>query len=171
MRIAATLILASLLSPAVPIPAQDSAPASYRVEFNIRDGGDSSAKAGRRYTMLIDNNSKGTFKAGDKVRYATASFQPGVGASAATQYTYLDTGVNIDCFLRESNGKVAIHGEVDISAISQQDKAATNPLNPTVASTKVVVSTMVNPGKPTVVASIDDPVSPRKFDVEVTVTK
>jgi DNA gyrase subunit A len=56
MRTAATLILASFLAPAVPAPAQESTPASYRVDFNIRDGSDSSAKAGRRYIKLNDGD-------------------------------------------------------------------------------------------------------------------
>jgi hypothetical protein len=49
------------------------------------------------------------------------------------QYTYLDTGVNIECRLRELNGKIALNADFDISAVRQHEKADTlHPPNPTV---------------------------------------
>ena len=101
---------------------------------------------------------------GDKVPYVT-------GAGAA-QYTYLDTGVNLYCYAREVNEKVAIHAEIDLSTVAAPDKRpATGVPNPMVAQTHIVIDAVLNPGKPTLVASIDDPVSTRKFDVEMTVSK
>ncbi len=101
---------------------------------------------------------------GDKVPYVT-------GAGAA-QYTYLDTGVNLDCYAREVNEKVAIHAEIDLSTVAAPDKRpATGVPTPMVARTHIVIDAVLNPGKPTLVRSIDDPVSTRKFDVEMTVSK
>jgi hypothetical protein len=147
------------------------------VEFNIRDGSEAAAKSGRRYTMLVDTNGHGTFQIGDKVPYATGSFQPGIGGTGInpavnTQYSYLDTGVNIDCHLRESNGKVALSAQINVATVTRGDKnAATDPPNPTVASIHIGVSALLNAGKPALLASINDPVTMRKFDVEVTLTK
>ena len=113
--------------------------------------------------MLVLNNHKSAFKVGDKVPYAT-----GAGA----QYSYLDTGVNIDCFARELNEKVAIHGEIDLSTVVAPDKRPANNIpNPAVSQTRVIIDAILNPGKPLLVASIDDPVSTRRFDVEATVSK
>jgi len=177
MRTAATLLFGCLMAAALPVRAQEKKdspdPAIYRVEFKIRDGSDAAAKTGRRYTMLVDTSGKGVFKVGDKIPYATGSFQPGVGASVATQYSFLDTGVNIDCRLRELSGKITLTADIDISTIVHYDKtAAVNPPTPSVAQIRIAgVSSLVEPGKPAMVASIDDPVTMRKFDVEATVTK
>jgi hypothetical protein len=51
------------------------------------------------------------------------------------------------------------------------DKNAPAPLNPTISQLKINVNAIVNPGKPTIVASIDDPATMRKVDVELTVTR
>jgi hypothetical protein len=109
------------------------------------------------------------------VPYATGSFQPGVGGAGsqpATQYSYLDTGVNIECRLVEMSGKITLNAQLDISAIRQHDKASSiSPPNPTVASIRLGVSAPMSPGKPAQVVSMDDPVTMNKFDVEATVTR
>jgi hypothetical protein len=181
MRTAVTFILATLLAPVMPGHAQEKKesvePTVYKVEFTIRDGSDAAAKAGRRYTMFVDTNGKSAFQVGDKVPYTTGAFQPAIGTGTSlrvgTQYTYLDTGVNIDCWLKESNGKLALSANVDISAIVQPARsAATDIPNPTVASIRLSgARAVLTPGKPALVASIDDPVTMRKLDVEATVTK
>ena len=174
-------VTAFSLASALSAPAQEKAspPGTvYKVDFNIRDGSDAAAKAGRHYTILVEAGSKGTFSAGDKVPYATGSFQPGVGGVGVnplvnTQYTYLDTGVNIDCRVREVQGRILLNADINISTVVQHDKTAPNILpNPTVASLRISgISAVVDPGKPAMVASIDDPVTKRKFEVTATVTK
>jgi hypothetical protein len=150
----------------------------YKVEFTIRDCSDAAAKSGRRYTMLVDTSGKSEFRIGNKVPYAAGSFQPGIAGpgispQVSTQYTYLDTGVNIDCWLRESNGMLALRANIDISAVVEHPKSAqVNPPNPTVASIRLSgARALLTPGKPALIASIDDPVTMRKLDVEATVTK
>jgi hypothetical protein len=165
MRTSAALLLSALLIPTLPAVAQENQESAvYKVEFNIRDGSDAGA-AGRRYTMLIDPNSKGTFRAGNKVPYLTTPPAPG----QAAQYNYADIGVNIDARLQERSGKVYLSADLDVSSVLQQDKG-TVP-NPTIASIRVSVNTRMIAGKPVLVASVDDPVTKRKFDVEATVTK
>jgi len=179
MRNPAILALFSLLAPILPADAQQdkaAEPAVYKVEFAIRDGSQAAAQAGRRYTILVGANEKGFFNVGDKVPYATSSFQPGVGSAGPQplmQYTYLDTGVNIECRVAELNGKIMLNAQLDISAIHQHDKpAAMNPPNPTVAAIRLgVIRALMSPGKPTQIVSMDDPVTMKKFDVEATVTK
>lgn len=178
MRNPAILALFSLLAPILPADAQQDKPAEpavYKVEFAIRDGSQAAAQAGRHYNLLVGANEKGFFNVGDKVPYATSSFQPGVGGAGPQplmQYTYLDTGVNIECRLTEMNGKIMLNAQLDISAIHQHDKAAAmNPPNPTVAAIRLGVRALMSPGKPTQIVSMDDPVTTKKLDVEATVTR
>jgi hypothetical protein len=168
MRTSPLLFLTCLTIPALPAAAQENRETIvYRVEFNIRDGSDTAAKTGRRYTMLIDANGKGNFRAGNKVPYL-ASSSPG----QAAQYNYADIGVNIDARLRDMQGKVSLAADLDVSTVLPRDKATPPaPPNPTIASVRIGVNTIMIPGKPSLVASIDDPVTMRRFDVEATVTK
>jgi hypothetical protein len=163
MRTARLMIAATLLLNR-PAPAQDKPETTvYKIDFNIHDGRDSAAKAGRRYTLVMRNNQKSTFRVGDKIPYATGS-----GPQAA-QYSYLETGVNIDCVARELNEKVALYAEVDLSAPGP--RSTTGGPNPTVTQTRFVINTVLSQGQPSLVASFDDPVTTRKLDVEATVSK
>jgi len=174
MRTSAVLFLATLLMSAAAIRGQEKGAdiAVYRVEFNIHDGSSS-----RRYVMMIEGNDKGVMKLGQKVPYATGSFHPtsatdGASPLVATQFSYADVGVNIDCRLNELNGKVQMKASLEISTVVPHDKGAQQIIpSPTIGQLRMDVNGVLNLGKPTMVASIDDPVTLRKFDVETTVTK
>jgi len=158
--------------------AQENPLAPYRVEFRIRDGSDAAAKSVRRYTMLIESTGHGSLKIGERVPVASGSFQSGAGGAGVnplvnTQFNYLDVGVNIEAKITRQDDKVAIVATLDMSTLvehKQQSGSAVLP-NPTVAQVRIAVNSLVPVGKPTLVASIDDPVTQHRFDVEALVTK
>jgi len=150
-----------LLAATFPVQAQDAprGPESYKIDYQIREEGGKS----RRYSMLLDSSGNGAFRVGTKVPYATSLAPNGVG----TSFNYMDTGVNITTRLRPGpSGKLSLHSEIELSASQSPDKTP----NPVVSNIKAVVSSFLTPKKPTVIASIEDPTTTRKFDVEVTVT-
>lgn len=160
----------------VPLQAQekreDSNTAQYKVELQIQDNADTAAKGTRRYTMMIDTNGKGTFRVGNRIPYVSGSYLPGQKEPAATQYQYVDVGVNIDTRLRDAGGgKVSLNSDIEISALVQKPAGATVSANPTISSLRMTLNTVMAPGEPVLVASVDDPITMRKFDVEATVTK
>lgn len=177
MRVSVVLVAAAVLLPQLPVCAQDRVgPPIYKLDFNIRDGGDTSAKGVRHYSLLMETGRKAIFKVGDRIPVASGSFQSGgtgVNPLVNTQFTYIDIGVNIECSLNEQNGRILLHGDLDLSTVAPPDAAAhaAIPANPTVAQTKLNLDTALEAGKPTVIAAIDDPVTSRKFQVEATVAR
>jgi hypothetical protein len=167
-----------LLSLTLPVlMAQEKAvePVSYRAEFLIRDGSDAAAKAGRRYTMLVDSTGRGQIRVGLRVPYVTGSFQPaGAGTSplVSTQFNYMDIGVNIDCRIRDLKTRVGVQADIDVSGAVEHPKpqGANQTPAPTISSVRMNLASIVAPGKPTLIGSFNDPVTDRRFDVEVTVT-
>jgi hypothetical protein len=138
-----------------------------KVDFTIRDTGDASGKGGRKYSMLLNSAIKGVFKIGNRVPMATSASS---GAGVSTQFTYVDVGVNIDCLVQENAGKMLMHADMELSTAIAPEKGG--PIsNPTISQIKVGIDTAVTPGKPTVVASFDDPVTSRKFEIEAVATK
>jgi hypothetical protein len=178
MRTSLALAAAALLMLQGSVHAQEPrGPALYKVEFTIRDGAGAAAKV-RRYSLLTAPGEKAVFKVGNRVPTATGSFQPGAGGVGInplvnTQYTYLDVGVNLECTVVEAGpNRLAMRGLIDISSIVQHQAAqGATPPNPTVAQTRLQLDTSIEPGKPTVVASMDDPETTRQFQVEATVTR
>ncbi len=172
MRMHIAWMAAALLAPQVPVHAQGgNAPSSYKVDFSFRENG-ATEKAVRHYTLLVEPNRKQVFKAGSRVPTISGSFQPGAGALVNTQYTYLDVGVNIECSVSEANGKILMHGNLDLSGVAPTDSANRgSSANPSLVQTRLDLETSLEPGKPTVIASIDDPTTSRQMTVEATVTR
>lgn len=171
-----TSLMLCVLSLAPWVAGQEKQdPAVYRVEFQLRDNGDQTAPTVRRYSMLMDPAGRGSFRLGQRVPYTTGQVQSVSNATApvvSSQFQYADVGVNIDCRLRESGSKVALNSDLEISTVAPPNKnVPTNPLAPTFGTLRLTVAALVTPGKGATVASIDDPVTHRKFDVEATVTR
>jgi general secretion pathway protein D len=57
---------------------------------------DSDTKVIQRPEIRAIDSEKSSLKIGDRVPYATGSYQSGLGGSVNTQFQYLDVGVNID---------------------------------------------------------------------------
>lgn len=158
------IVLAAILAPlAAAQTAQTTRSAVYKVDFTIRDSGDAGAKTGRKYSIMVNDRQKGTFKVGNRIPMATG------GGLGNTQFTYVDVGVNLDCFVAEQDGRIALRTDLDLSTAVMPEKS---PMpNPTISQIKLNIETTLTPGKPSVVASFDDPVTSRKFEVEANVTR
>lgn len=155
-------LLPALTAIAQERPATEGA--AFKVEYKITDGADS--RTGRRFTLLLDGSGRGQLRLGHKVPYAVST------TAGATQWNYLDSGLNLDVRLRDLGGRLAVHSDVEMSSVLGMEKGAapTSP-TPTVAATRMNVDAVVTPGKPTIIGAIDDPVSQRKLEIEVTITK
>ena len=169
MRISAWMMAAALLCPGLAVHAQDNREnPPYKVDFTIRDTGDAGGKAGRKFSLLVNRGVKSTFKVGNRVPVATGG-TGGVGGNI--QFTYIDVGMNIDCTVNEFGSKFGVHADMDISTAVMPDKSPSAVQNPTISQIRLNLDTTVAAGKPTVVASFDDPVTSRKFDIDVAITK
>ena len=103
---------------------------------------------------------KTTFKVGNRVPVATGGTSGGTLVN--TQFTYIDVGLNIDCVVAEAGSKFAMHADLDISTAVMPDKNPSAVQNPTISQIRLNMDTTVAPGKPTIVASFDDPVTAQK---------
>ena len=166
MRVSAWMMAAALFGAAVSAQGQERP--TYKVDYTIRDTGDAGGKTGRKFSLLVNPGVKSTFKVGNRVPVSTGSQG---GALVNNQFTYIDVGLNIDCVVNESGSKFAIHTDMDISTAVMPDKSANAAPNPTISQIHLNLDTTVGAGKPTVVASFDDPVTSRKFDIDVAITK
>jgi hypothetical protein len=138
----------------------------YKVDFTIRDSGDAGGKSGRKYSLQGYAGNKTTFKVGNRVPVPSGG---DTSTGSRPQYTYIDVGVNIDCVVQEIAGKMSVHADMDLSTAVNSER---NPgAAPTISQIRLNIDTAVMGGKPAVVAAFDDPVTARKFEVEVAVSK
>ncbi len=140
--------------------AQQKPLVAYRIELNVREIEDGKRLNSRNYMMVVEDGRWGKIRVGNRVPYQ----------SAEKQYQYADVGMNIDCFPHEQEDSVALGVHVDFSSVAPETEAAPT-FNPVFRTEKTEVDSIVKPGKPTLVASIDDVVTNRRYEIEVTATK
>jgi hypothetical protein len=135
---------------------------AYQVDYVIKEEG---AKI-RKCSLVLEAGGSGSFRLGAKTPIGSAFAANGV----ATQFQYLDTGLNVNARVRHgAPGKILLGTEIEISA-PQTGPDKNVGANPTLSSVRVSVNSSLTPGKMTKIASLEDPSATRKFDIEATIT-
>ena len=90
---------------------------------------------------------------------------------------YQDVGINIDCRPDERDNQVLLEtrfeslGVVAPEKVAEERGSAAAYLGPTFRQVRFTGDALVTPGKPTVIATLDDVATNRRYEIEVTVTR
>jgi len=156
--------------PAAPGTPDPPTPAAvYRVALVIHEMGDETAVKTRRFMMLLQDGGSGSIRAGTRFPISRAGVDV-VHHPAGTSSQYMDTGVIIECKLREREGQVVLTADIEISSTPSPPKAA-DSVPPSIPAVRSRIDTAVQPGKPTTIVSLEDPVTGHHFDVEANAVK
>jgi hypothetical protein len=145
---------------------------AYRIEFNVREIEDGKRLNSRNFMMMAEDDDWGKFRVGAKAPYQTSEHT----------FSLQDVGMSIDCRPHEQQDSVALAIHVEFSSVVPQTEVAPTAVLPqteaaptfkpvVVRTVRTEVESIVKPGKPTVVASMDDVISNRHYEIEVTATK
>ena len=136
--------------------------AAYRIELNVREVEDGKRLNSRNYLMLIKDDDWSRMRVGNKVPYPTGS----------TQYQYSDVGMSVDCRPHDLGESVGLTIRVEFSGLAPAPQTqTTSAVGPVFRTDRADVESVVTLGKPTLVASMDDTLSNRRYEIEVTATK
>ena len=133
---------------------------AYRIELNVREIEAGKRLNSRNYMMVVEDGDWAKIRVGNRVPYQ----------SAEKQFQYQNVGMNIDCRPREREDSIALAILVEFSSLALQTETAPT-FNPVFRTERTEVESIVTPGKPTLVASMDDVVTNRRYEIEVTATK
>ena len=147
-------VLALLAFSLIPLAAQEGF-SGFKVDYTIKDGG----AQPRRYAVLIEKGGRGNFRVGTRQPYL----------SGPNSYNYADIGVNIDARLSEGGRGLTLESNIEISSL-QTDKAADATKPPVIAQVRTNVTNQMPVGRTMVIATIDDPVTLKKFEIEAMLT-
>ena len=143
----------------------------YKVVFLIYEVEDGKKINERTYTLpvnSVDGNPRdSSMGVGTRVPVTTAT------TGDKTQWQYVDVGLNIDCNVTEQEDKFIVHGSLELSSFALPDQG-TDPRsggNPVLRNIRQNFTTLVSPGKPTLVTTMDDINSKKRLQVEVTATR
>ena len=147
-------------------PKKDSPAVAYKLAFVIYELDDGKRINQRDYTMVaVLQGERGTLKIGTRVP---------VASGGEKQFTYIDVGLDIRCLLREHEaGKLQAVIDLNMSsfALPEQSSNQGGSNMPILRNTSLTVHPVLTPGKPAMVASLDDVNSKKRMQVEVTATR
>jgi hypothetical protein len=98
---------------------------------------------------------------GDRVPYAIAR----------DQFQYQDVGMNIDCHVVEQENSLLLHFKLESSSVTAHQPLSGESSNPVVGQVALEEDSEIPVGKPTLIGTLDDVGSNRRYEVEVTATK
>lgn len=142
-------------------------PATYKLEFTVHQFENGKKINDRSYSVIVERGraredaNRYSLKAGSKVPVVTGS-----SSAAASQYSYMDIGMNFDCRLWGRDDDLTLQSTVEVSSISQGSSS-----QPTVRQAKADLVSPIGGAKPVTIASFDEVDAPRRMDIEVTATK
>jgi hypothetical protein len=137
---------------------------AYRIEFNVREIEDGKRLNSRNYVLMAEDGAWGKVRVGSKVQWRETRGE-------GQELHYQDVGMSIDCRPREQEGSVALDIHVEWTGVAPQAGADPTFRDRLFRTDKAEVQSIVTLGKPTLVASMDDTESNRRYEIEVTATK
>jgi hypothetical protein len=147
--------------------SQQAARTAYKLEYRVYEMEDGKRVNQRDFTSLANATEHGgpssMLRIGTRVPVSSPGEKP----------NYLDVGFSVMSQLTDQGGKVAasIRMEMTSFALPEQNAEPRSSTMPVLRSTNFNVETVLTPGKPQLLASIDDLNSKKRMQVEVTATR
>ncbi len=144
---------------------QESRPGStYRLAFTVSEVQDGKSINSREYTTMVVPDDWGRLRIVTRVPYESTS-----GATHAVQY--MDVGLSLDAMLRSVGNELRLEASCDISSFAIPEQAEGRSLSPVTRDIRSQAQILVSLGKPTLLSTLDDPNSMKRYEIAVTVTK
>ncbi|MGD0801229.1 MAG: hypothetical protein ABR906_07940 [Terracidiphilus sp.] len=168
---ARTFAQADTLAPKASETKIEVAPTTYRLTYTITEM-EGVKRIGVQHlalTLNVDPENKYRncrVRLGSKVPIATVS--KNAETPGATEIQYQDVGLNINAHLREFTTGVEVYSNLEQSSISEE-QTGVYKFNPVIRQATLDNTSLLTPGKPMLIGSLDIPGSTRHLDIEVVI--
>jgi len=135
---------------------------SYRLNFAFREMEGGKNISTRNYTLLASLQTQAKLNIGAKV--------PVVNNVNNAQYSYVDVGVSVRARIQERGAQLILNAEVEVSNLGV-DRENTGRPAPRIQQLRADIDTVISPGQATPLVTVDDPATPKHYEIEVTATK
>ena len=136
---------------------------TYRLTYTVTEMDGTRKIGSQRFAMVLASGQGTSLKLGNRVPIVTGSG----GSQVSTQFTYIDIGMNFDATLTEMGENAMLKSSVDDSSVAPQKSDVAGTQQPIVRQTTLRGESLLTPGKPLMLGSVDIPGSTSHLDVEV----
>jgi type II secretory pathway component GspD/PulD (secretin) len=138
----------------------------YRLTYTIAEMDGSQRVSERRFILLAAAGKRSDFKQGTRVPVVAGAY-PIDKPDLEAQVEYIDVGLTIDATIGGSGDNLSLQTKIEQTSLSDQKPATTIP-DPEIRQMVLDVSSILTPGKPQVLGSLDLPGTSHRQQVEVT---
>ena len=135
-------------------------PTVYRLNFALHETEGGKTTSTRNFSMTV------TPREFQKVNIDTRLPVP--TSPGSSQFTYINVAVNVRAKILESGSQLLLNAELDFNGLGAERESGPAPR---IEELKATIDTAIPLDKATRVISLDDPVSPKHYEVEVTAGK
>jgi type II secretory pathway component GspD/PulD (secretin) len=136
---------------------------TYRLTYTVTEMDGTKRIGTQHFAMVLTSGQETSLKLGNRVPIATGSG----GSQVSTQFTYIDIGMNFDATLTEMGEHAMLKSSVDDSSVAPQNSTIGGVQEPIVRHSSLRGESLLAPGKPLMLGSVDIPGSTSHLDVEV----
>ncbi len=143
----------------------DAPSKSYRLTYTITEGDGGKPVGTQHLSILVFSGRMSRLKEGSKVPVSTSTYNAG-SPTQNNQVQYLDVGLNMEASLIERADRLILSTKLEQSSVAEE-KSPTSTQDPVIRQTIFEDTSLLTPGKPVVLGSVDIPGTTRRLDVEV----
>ena len=142
---------------------------NYRLTYTVTELDGSKLIGTEHYAMIMTSGQESTLKLGSKIPIATGSYSNGGNSSAGvqTQFTYVDVGMNFDATLIAMGENTMLKSSVEQSSAAPEKSDIGGVQEPIIRQASLRGETLLVPGKPVLLGSMDIPGSTSRLQIEV----
>jgi type II secretory pathway component GspD/PulD (secretin) len=137
----------------------------YRLTYTMSEMDGSKRVGVQHYTLVMFGGARARLKQGSRVPVATGTTSSS-GSQTNTTLTFIDVGMNVDATLAVAADGILLQSKIEDSGLLE-DRSIAGVQEPMIRQTTLEGSTLLQPGKPVALGSLDIPGSTRHLDVEV----
>jgi hypothetical protein len=148
--------------------ANDATPAkslsAYKLLFDFREVQGTKVINTRQYAMTLEDGKRGDLKIGSRVPVS-------LGPNSSS---YIDIGVNLTASIQASGNLIALTTMVEVSSFANTDDEKTPAADhggPVIRQVHTNFPTVLHEGQQSVIGSVDDVTSTKRYEIAVTATK
>lgn len=152
---------------ATPEASSARAPRTYRLVYTVTHYDGQKSLGAMHYAMTIVTNGRAQLKQGSKEPVMTGGYaHDNTLGTTQYQFTYIDVGLNLDARLTEVGDGLQLTSKVENSSITDTPNSQAMK-DPAVMQAVLENSTMIRPGVPVVIGSLDFPGGTKHVEVQV----
>lgn len=127
---------------------------TYRVTYTINSGGNDADAA--KLVLVVAPGSKTISKQGTRVPIMTGAYKAGEGASANTQFQYVDVGLTIEASVNGFGDGMRLYSKIEQTSIADE-KSNVGIQDPVIKQSVLESQSAFVPGKPMTIGSVEMP--------------